>query len=195
VAPMTSKYKVKVIVLSFFFVAALFLAGCGNKHQAEPVLKIITVESNRLNLNGTREYYVAYGDGKIEKTSEFVPSDTVVYYFVPSDRTTDYLPEDHGADGSVLLKNVDVNTSQGKELNEFANNILLLLDEENLKIVSVNRLFPLGGQYFFDILYDDGKRENAGCKLFAYIPSDNRIEEVVDYNSKSIEHIELYDSR
>lgn len=125
-------------------------------------------------------YYIVYENGAVKKTSEFNPSDVITYYFIDND---------YGALTKKLF-GLDINTPQGEELKKIANNILLLMDETKLKVISINELFILDDRYFFDVLTDNGKKNIS--KLFEYIPADNSIKEIVSFRSGAINHVELY---
>ena len=171
-------------IVCFLIGVSLLVVGCNTKHETVPLLRVITVTSNRLNLKGKNNYYIVYENGNVKKTSAFSPSDVTTFYF--KGRNDDK--------NSAILHDLDMDIPQDRAVNDIAQNIVDLVNEEDLELISVNEIFVLDERYFFDILYDAG-RSDADCKLFEYIPLENSIKEIVNFRSRSIEHIELYEAQ
>ena len=158
------------------------VSGCDNTKGSKPMLKITTSTAVG-NYFSKTNYFIVYENGAVKKTEEFTPSSVINYYFISNDY------------GSVAkrLYNLDINSQEGQELKMIADNIVLLMDETKLKVISINELFFLEGRYFFDVLCDNGKGP-ISSKLFEYFPDDNSIRGIVSFNSKGIKHVELYES-
>lgn len=173
-----------IIVLALLCIGLSFAAITSyyNTKSSEPMLKITTSTQVGFYFSNTN-YYIIYENGIVKKTDKFVPTDVINYYFID---------KDYGAAAKELY-DLDINTPQGEELKEIANNILLLMDKTKLKIISVSELYILGDRYFFDVLSSKGKKASSN-KLFEYIPADNSVKEIADFNSKSITHVELCES-
>ena len=158
------------------------VTACDATNGSKPMLKIITSTSVGVTIFSKTDYFIVYENGAVKKTSEFAPAKVISYNFVPNSE---------GETLEVLLQKIDIDTPEGKELNNIANNIVLLMDGTKIKVISINELFFLGDRYFFDVLCDNGKAPISN-KLFEYFPTDNSIKEIVSFNSKGIKHVEFY---
>ena len=146
------------------------------------MLKITTSTANGFDLKSKTNYYIVYENGVAKKTSELLPSDVTSYCWIQNN-----------GDAAIVVKNLDASTPEGEEVYKIVNNIVLLLDESKLNVIPGGKLFVLNKRYFVTVLCDNGKKPISDI-LFEYTPVDNCIKEIASFNSKSINHIELYDS-
>jgi len=176
--------KNKIIKLLTMVCIGLYLlavTSCDTSIGSEPFLKITVDKGTVAFLPAGTNYYIVYENGVIKKTDKFEPFNVICY---------DFLKNEYD-EVSKVLYGTDINTQEGEELNKIANNILLLMGETKLKIISVNRLFVLGEQYYFTLLSDNGKNANSS-KLFEYNCANHSVEEILSLDSGDINHVELY---
>jgi len=178
---MRSKF-IKLLVCVCLGVLGVSMVSCTTSIGSEPMLKITTSTAVGNYFSNTN-YYVVYENGATKKTDEFVPADVHCYDFVENDYN----------EASEVLSGLDITMPEDEKLNEIGNNILLLMGETNLKVISVNRLFVLGEHYYFTVLSDNGKKP-ISSKLFKYNDTDNTIKEMASFNGKGINHVEIYHS-
>jgi len=173
---------IKLLAWVCLGISFVVITGCSTSIGSEPMLKITTSTANRMNLNPKTTYYIVYENGAVKKTDEFVLADVINYYFSRNDY------------GEVAKKlyDLDINTPEGEELKQIANNILLLMDETKFENISANELFIFGEKYFFTAIYRTDNKYR--CKVFEYISADNSVKEIASFNKGSIDHVELYRS-
>ena len=150
-----TRMKNKIIkLLAWICIGLSFgvITACDNTEGSKPILKIITSTAVGFYFSNTH-YYVVYDNGAVKKTEKFDPADVINYYF---------LNNDYGAVAKNRY-NLDINTPEGEEIREIANNILLLIDETKLKDVSVSILYILNDQYFFIASCYNGKKAVIKC--------------------------------
>ena len=126
------KMFVKLSTMICIGLALLGITGCDNTNGSKPILKFTTSTAIGVTIFSKTNYYIAYENGAVKKTSEFAPAKVTSYNFVPNSE---------GEILEVLLQKIDIDTPEGKELNNIANNIVLLMDETGFRVISISELF------------------------------------------------------
>jgi len=147
-------------VVLFIFV----MASCNN---SKPVLKFTALTPTIPHFPSKTDYYIAYDNGKVKKTSEFVEAKVTCYYF----------NNVSSLDDPNVLSIDDDNPNREKFI-EIAHNILRFAGQ------TARTLYVLDGRYFY----------TTTSKVFEYFPIDNSVKEIVSFD-KTINHIELYESQ
>jgi len=173
---------IKILVCVCVGFLGMGMTSCDTSIDSEPMLKITTSTSFGMFPATKTNYYIIYENGVVRKTTEFVPSNIIYYFFNSNGNYED----------STLL-HINDDDPLREKLNNIANNIRILMDESKFENISIGRLYVLSERYFFNIGYNDGEKRVS--KLFEYISADSSAKEIAILTGKgNLDHAELYSS-
>lgn len=154
--------------------------------KSKPLLKVIVRNPGVLIFSGDNAYYSIRPNGIKQKIDIFEPIEGETYRV-----------DENNSEPEILIDNIRGNRIKlDSPLYEIANNIVELIKEtRELKNPDISVLYILDGRYFFDVFAESsGWFAFSGFSdtVYEYFPIEKRIEKIVKFNTKNIEHIELY---
>ena len=172
---------VKILVWTCVLFVVLSCIGCNKKSDAQPLFKVITSSQVGTTIFTNKQYYVVYSNGKTKKITEFSTNDVIGYAFNPDAESKD----------EPYLHLIDINTSEGRLLNDYAKNIFLLTEkDDNGDVFSPGKLLIINEHFYFTALIERGFN-SVKNGLFEYIVDDNSFKKIATFND-SISHVEPY---
>lgn len=178
-----------LICAAAFIIAAAFAVRGAYADKSAPLLNIVVRESGWLVFTGERKYYAVWENGALRRCDVFKPNDETESFFV-----------DEGHDGSSELSLFDKKwerVNDASSLYGVTRSISALLKERpNADVSDIVSLRLLGGRYFVNVFYEGGAfLPQFTNVIYEYIPTENRLSQIVKFYGKNIEHIELYTPR
>ena len=156
----------------------LSCVGCEKKAEPQPILKVITSTQVGLTIFSYKRYYIVYDNGKINRMSEFTPSESIAYAFNP----------DAEKENEPYLYLIDTNTEEGEAWNNIAKSIISLTNNSD-NISFPGALYYINEKYYFTASIS--KKNSEVNAIFEYMKSDSSIREVGTFKG-SITHVEAY---